>query len=167
MQHEGKSYYKIGRTIDLGKREITFRVSNPFLKIIAKKVSFRHEREEKEIHYSLKQHHFMLEWYELSDEQYQNVFTSHGFSEYSEDERRKNLRLAGIRNIEKDAPTDKSKGQFFHTFRKPKKLKDGTIVHRWYYYYINENGRQVQRACRGCTNRQQAENYIRNLDKIG
>ena len=50
----------------------------------------------------------------------------------------------------------------YHTFRKPKKLK-GKTVHRWYYYWIDAAGKQHQKACRGCRNRSEAENYIRTL----
>jgi integrase len=52
----------------------------------------------------------------------------------------------------------------FHVFKKPKKLKNGKTVHRWYYYYLDENKKQVQKACRGCKNRKEAEDYIRKLD---
>jgi integrase len=52
----------------------------------------------------------------------------------------------------------------FHVFKKPKKLKNGKTVHRWYYYYLDEDKRQVQRACRGCKTRKEAENYIRALE---
>ena len=51
----------------------------------------------------------------------------------------------------------------FHVFRKPKKLKNGKTVHRWYYYYLDENKRQVQKACRGCKRRKEAEDFIRTL----
>lgn len=51
----------------------------------------------------------------------------------------------------------------FHVFKKPKKLKNGKTVHRWYYYYINESKKQVQKACRGCKTRKEAEDYIRAL----
>jgi integrase len=49
----------------------------------------------------------------------------------------------------------------FHVFRKPKKLKSGKTVHRWYYYYVDENKKQVQKACKGCKTRKEAEDYIR------
>jgi hypothetical protein len=52
----------------------------------------------------------------------------------------------------------------FHVFRKPKKLKNGRTVHKWYYYYLDENKKQVQRACRKCKTRKEAEDYIRTLD---
>jgi integrase len=54
----------------------------------------------------------------------------------------------------------------FHVFKKPKKpkkLKNGKKVHRWYYYYLDEGKKQVQKACRGCKTRKEAENYIRAL----
>jgi integrase len=52
----------------------------------------------------------------------------------------------------------------FHVFKKPRKLKNGKTVHRWYYYYQDEGKRQVQKACRGCKTRKEAENYIRALE---
>jgi integrase len=51
----------------------------------------------------------------------------------------------------------------FHVFKKPKKLKNGKKVHRWYYYYLGEDKKQIQRACRGCKTRKEAEDYIRAL----
>jgi integrase len=54
----------------------------------------------------------------------------------------------------------------FHVFKKPKKVKNGKTVktvHRWYYYYLDEGKRQVQKACRGCKTRKEAEDYIRAL----
>ena len=51
----------------------------------------------------------------------------------------------------------------FHVFRKPKKLKNGKKVYRWYYYYLDENKKQVQKACRGCKSRKEAEDFIRAL----
>jgi len=52
----------------------------------------------------------------------------------------------------------------YHAFRKPKKLKSGKIVHRWYYYWIDETGKQFQKSCgTKVKNRQAAEDYIRAL----
>ncbi|MDR0524992.1 MAG: site-specific integrase, partial [Spirochaetaceae bacterium] len=51
----------------------------------------------------------------------------------------------------------------FHVFKKPKKLKSGKTVYRWYYYYLDENKKQVQKACKGCKTRKEAEDYIRSL----
>jgi integrase len=52
----------------------------------------------------------------------------------------------------------------FHVFKKPKKLKNGKTVHRWYYYYLDEGKKQVQRACPKCKTRKEAEDYIRTLE---
>jgi integrase len=51
----------------------------------------------------------------------------------------------------------------YHVFRKPKKLKNGKTVHRWYYYYLDENKKQHQHSCKGCKRRKEAEDYIRAL----
>jgi integrase len=53
----------------------------------------------------------------------------------------------------------------FHAFRKPKTLKNGKAVHRWYYYYIDcDTGKQIQKSCGvKVRNRQQAEDFIRRL----
>jgi integrase len=55
----------------------------------------------------------------------------------------------------------------FHVFKKPKKLKNGKIVRRWYYYYLDENKKQRQKACKGCKTRKEAEDYIRTLSVTG
>jgi len=52
---------------------------------------------------------------------------------------------------------------FYHTFRKQKKNKAGKIIHKWYYWFYDENRRQIQKACPHCRNRSEAENYIRTL----
>ncbi|MDR0543219.1 MAG: site-specific integrase [Dysgonamonadaceae bacterium] len=51
----------------------------------------------------------------------------------------------------------------YHVFKKPRKLKSGKTVYRWYYYYLDENKKQVQKACKGCKSRKEAEDYIRAL----
>ena len=51
----------------------------------------------------------------------------------------------------------------YHVFRKPVKGRSGRAVHRWYYYWLDGAGKQHQKACRGCRNRSEAENYIRTL----
>jgi hypothetical protein len=51
----------------------------------------------------------------------------------------------------------------YHVFKKPVKGRSGRLVHRWYYYWTDPEGNQIQRACRGCKNRSDAENYIRTL----
>ena len=158
MQYEGKSYYKIGRTADLGKRELALRTANPFIKIVARKESSHYEKEEREIQRSIKCYHFVLEWYELEENQYLTVFNNFQFQEYTEEERSKNISLANINTRRLTS------GLYYHTFKKPKKLKNGKTVHRWYYYYIDATGKKVQKACQGCKNRQQAENFIRELE---
>jgi hypothetical protein len=158
MRYDGKFYYKIGRTTNLGKREQTLKNANPFFEMVAKKISFRHEREEKEIHRVIKPYRFALEWFELNDEQYQRIFTDFQFQEYTEKERIENLRLSGLST--KRYCTDP---QQYHVFRKPKVLKNGEKVYRWYYYYFDESKKQVQKACRGCKTRKEAEEYIRKL----
>lgn len=35
--------------------------------------------------------------------------------------------------------------------------------HRWYYYYYDENGKKVQKACKGCATRDEALAYVNNL----
>jgi integrase len=52
----------------------------------------------------------------------------------------------------------------YHAFRKPKKLKNGKTVHRWYYYYIDSSGKQIQKSCgKSIRTHQAAEDYIRTL----
>jgi hypothetical protein len=166
MLHEGKSYYKIGRTTDLGKRELALRTANPFLRIVAKKESYRHQREEKEIHYALKERHFDLEWFELTDEQYVVLVSDFHFQDYSDDERAENLRLARLTapqyRPEKTNPRHNSNEQY-HVFKKPRKNRAGERFFRWYYYFYDQNGKKIQKACRGCRTRSEAENFIRTI----
>ena len=52
----------------------------------------------------------------------------------------------------------------YHAFRKTRKLKNGKAVRRWYYYYIDANGKQIQKSCgTGVKTRQAAEEFIRNI----
>jgi len=52
----------------------------------------------------------------------------------------------------------------YHTLWKPRKLKNGKTVHRWYYYWVDETGREIQRSCgTAVKSRQAAEDYIRTL----
>ncbi|MDR0584002.1 MAG: site-specific integrase [Treponema sp.] len=51
----------------------------------------------------------------------------------------------------------------YHVFKKPVKGQSGREVHRWYYYWVDAAGKQHQKACKGCRNRSDAENYIRTL----
>jgi hypothetical protein len=170
MRYEGKSYYKIGRTTDLGKRELALRTANPFFRIVAKKESCRHQREEKEIHSALKDQRFELEWYELTDDQYAALIANFNFDDYSDDERAENLRLARI--IIKPSPVKKEKNHtvikpgssnLYHVFKKSKKDYAGELFYRWYYYFYDQNGKKIQKACRGCRTRSEAENFIRSI----
>jgi hypothetical protein len=169
MRYEGKSYYKIGRTTDLGKRELALRTANPFLRIVAKKESYRHQREEKEIHSAIKERHFDLEWFELTDDQYTTLFNDFHFKDYSDDEREENLRLARVKTPqyrqEKTYPQHNQKRPIeqYHVFLKNKKARDGNTFFRWYYYFIDQNGKKIQKACRGCRTRQEAENFVRTI----
>jgi hypothetical protein len=153
MRYEGKAYYKIGRTLRLARREMDLRTGNPFLSIVAIKQSTNYEKEEALIHNSLKTYHYFGEWFELNDHQYSDLCSQYVLSEYSEKERSQN-----IKQEQRKHPKD----NYFHVFRKPKKLKSGEKVYRWYYYYYTEDGKQVQKACRKCKNRKEAENYVRN-----
>ena len=52
----------------------------------------------------------------------------------------------------------------YHVFKKPK-IKNGKKVYKWYYYYT-QNGKQIQKACKNCNNRSDAESYIRSLPPL-
>jgi hypothetical protein len=51
----------------------------------------------------------------------------------------------------------------YHVFKKPVKGRSGRQIHRWYYYWTGPDGSQIQRVCKGCKNRSDADNYIRTL----
>jgi hypothetical protein len=82
--------------------------------------------------------------------------TSMIFFAYTEEKRRQNIKQEQRKRPQKND---------LHVFKKPKKLKDGKTVHRWYYYFVNEEGKQTQKACRGCKTRNEAENYVRNIQE--
>ena len=54
----------------------------------------------------------------------------------------------------------------YHVFKKSKKTREGKPFYRWYYYYVNAEGKKIQKACPGCKNRTDAESYIRTLPPI-
>ena len=54
----------------------------------------------------------------------------------------------------------------YHVFRKSKKNAAGKRFYRWYYYYIDGNGKKIQKACPDCKNRSDAESYIRTLPPL-
>jgi integrase len=49
----------------------------------------------------------------------------------------------------------------YHLFKKPR-VKNGKIIHKWYYYYV-VNGKQIQKSCKRCATKAEAESFIRNL----
>jgi integrase len=52
----------------------------------------------------------------------------------------------------------------YHAFRKSKMLKSGKKVRRWYYYWIDETGKQYQKTCgKDVKSRNAAEDFIRSL----
>ena len=52
----------------------------------------------------------------------------------------------------------------YHAFRRPVRLKNGKKVRRWYYYWIDDTGKQVQKTCgKNVKSREAAENFIRSL----
>jgi integrase len=52
----------------------------------------------------------------------------------------------------------------YHAFRKPKVLKNGKTVHRWYYYWLDDTGKQIQKSCgTKVKKREDAESFIRTL----
>jgi hypothetical protein len=156
MNYEGKSYYKVGRTLRPGRRESDLRIGNPFLSVVAMKQSTSYEKDERIIQKSLQPYHYFGEWFELNDQQYADLYNQYDFSVYTEGERRQNIKQEQRKRPQKND---------FHVFKKPKKLKNGETVRRWYYYFINEEGKQIQKACRGCKTRTEAENYIRNIQE--
>jgi integrase len=52
----------------------------------------------------------------------------------------------------------------YHLFKKPR-LKHGKTVRKWYYYYLDK-GKQVQKSCKGCSTKAEAEAYIRKLPPL-
>jgi integrase len=54
----------------------------------------------------------------------------------------------------------------YHVFKKPKKNRAGKRFYRWYYYFYDQNGKKIQKACPKCRNRSDAESYIRTLSPL-
>jgi integrase len=56
----------------------------------------------------------------------------------------------------------------YRVFKKSVKGRLGRQVHRWYYYYIDQNGKQIQKSCgKGIKNRSDAEDFIRTFPDYG
>lgn len=52
----------------------------------------------------------------------------------------------------------------YHIFKKSKRTKDGKKKTEWYYWFWNvEHTKQIQRACKGCKTKYEAELYIQQL----
>jgi len=153
---KNKPIYKIGRALNVADREAKLKTGNPFLSVIAIKLTDDYKKLEKEIQGSLNAYHFKGEWYTLEKDQFQNLFESYGFSEYNIFQK-----VEKKKKIEAKYPFLKNK-LGYHVFKKPKKIS-GKSTYRWYYWFYNESGKQVQKACRGCKNHSEAEDYIRTL----
>lgn len=56
----------------------------------------------------------------------------------------------------------------YHVFKKKKITKDGKPFFRWYYYFYDNTGKKIQKACPypECKNRSDAESYIRTLPPL-
>jgi len=50
----------------------------------------------------------------------------------------------------------------FTVYQHPKNTKNGRI-YRWYYYFYTTEGKKVQKACRECITKEQAEEYVSKL----
>ena len=50
----------------------------------------------------------------------------------------------------------------FTIYQHPKMTKTGPC-HRWYYYYYDQSGKKVQKACKGCKTKEEAEKYVNSL----
>ncbi len=44
--------------------------------------------------------------------------------------------------------------------------KNGKFVKRWYYWFYNESGRQIKKACKGCKTKAEADSYINQLPPL-
>lgn len=51
----------------------------------------------------------------------------------------------------------------YHLFRKTVQGKNGKEVRRWYYWFYDTDGKRKNRVCPNCTNRSDAEAYIKSL----
>jgi integrase len=51
----------------------------------------------------------------------------------------------------------------YHLFKKPRQ-KNGKTIHRWYYYYVTQ-GKQIQKSCKRCVTKAEAEAFIQKLPR--
>jgi hypothetical protein len=51
----------------------------------------------------------------------------------------------------------------YHLFKKPR-VKNGKIIRKWYYYYV-VNGKQIQKSCKRCATKAEAEAFIQKLPR--
>jgi hypothetical protein len=168
MEYKGETYYKIGKALNIAKREAELKVGNPFLTIIAFKNTQNYHKVEKNIHYSFKEYHFSGEWFKLPRQKYENLVKIENFIDFSDIERQKQLKFgySAVPLRRKTEPLIKFPLGGYHVFKKQKKTKAGDIYFRWYYYYVNELGAKIQKACIGCSNRTEAESFIRTLPAL-
>jgi hypothetical protein len=68
-----------------------------------------------------------------------------------------------VRGVKAENVRQERKMSVYHIFRKPVRGKNGCSIHRWYYYWIDSRGKQMQRVCRGCQSRPEAEAFVREL----
>jgi hypothetical protein len=163
MVYKGEFYYKIGRALNVVKREADLKIGNPFLSVIAITQSANYITAERKIQNSVAEYHFSGEWYRLTLERYRHLYTEFAFKDFTDDERQYQQKFGHTTQKTRKASFDGS--HVCHVFKKPKKLRSGERGYRWYYYYVDENGKQHQKSCRGCTSRKEAEDYIRALKK--
>ncbi|MDR2602043.1 MAG: site-specific integrase [Spirochaetaceae bacterium] len=52
----------------------------------------------------------------------------------------------------------------YHVFRK-QRVKNGRVIHKWYYYFL-VNGKQVQKVCKGCQTRNEANTFVAKLPDL-
>ena len=54
----------------------------------------------------------------------------------------------------------------YNIFKKTIIGKRGKAVRRWYYYYVDSDGVQKQRVCKGCSNRSEAMAFVAKLPPL-
>ncbi len=54
----------------------------------------------------------------------------------------------------------------YHVFKKTKVNAKGKKIKYWYYYYVDDTGKQIQKVCKNCKSRAEAESFIRALPPL-